>query len=68
MKSFNAEPEQAADAQGELINEWSSDEPQHLPILFRGLRRRRHLRQPPDTFQCECQPCTGRALAHAGPG
>ncbi|MEZ6153682.1 MAG: hypothetical protein R3C09_26575 [Pirellulaceae bacterium] len=46
MKSFNAEPEQAAGARCELINKWVFDEPRHIPTHFRGLRRRRHLRQP----------------------
>ena len=45
--AFNAEPEQAAGAQGELTNAWVSDEPRHLPTCYRGLSRRRHQRQPP---------------------
>ena len=34
------------DALGELISRWVSDEPQYMPTRPRGLRRRRHLRQP----------------------
>ena len=55
VQSFNAEPEQAADKQGDPINGWVSDAPQLMPTLFRGLRRRRHLRQPPATSNHVCQ-------------
>ncbi len=56
VQSFNAETEQAAGAQGELIDRWDSDAPQHMPTRSCGLRRRRHLRQLPVTRTCDWQP------------
>ncbi|MEZ6079588.1 MAG: hypothetical protein R3C56_43795 [Pirellulaceae bacterium] len=55
MNLFNAEPQQDADAQGELINTRVSDAPQRQPTYHRGLRRRRHLRQTPAMLKRGCQ-------------
>ncbi len=62
VKSFNAETEQAAGAQGELVNERGSVKPQRMPAHFRGLRRRRHLRQPTDKLTCGCQNSRAHSL------
>ena len=51
---FNAETEQAAGVQGDLINNWGCDASPRVPIGLRGLRRRRHLRQPPSMSIFEC--------------
>ena len=58
--AFNAEPQQAAGAQGEMIHAWVLDEPQRTPTQFCGLRRRRHLRQTPAMAKCACQPTPSR--------